>query len=179
MAWRGSPAAGMYRGQPCIATSRHRLCPNAGLAPWVPATTPPCWSTSRRPSPKAVSPARATARSGPVCAFPASAARPDGWLHPDAEGKLLVGAPVRDHRGVAPGAARFRRLVQYPLAGRPPWPQDACQDQGRPATDHGSGRMNDAAACLTTLVQYSGCPEELIISLWNVTLTPFLTGFTW
>src|SRR5512132_131415 len=78
MAWRGSPAAGMFRGQPCIATGRHRLCPNAGLAPWVLATTPPCWSTSRRQSPRAVSPAKATARSGPVCAFPASAARPDG-----------------------------------------------------------------------------------------------------
>src|SRR5512147_1358573 len=75
MAWRGSPAAGMFRGQPCIATGRHRLCPNAGLARWVLATTPPCWSTSRRPSPRAVSPARATARSGPVCAFPASTAR--------------------------------------------------------------------------------------------------------
>src|SRR5512132_883186 len=48
MAWRGSPAAGMFRGQPCIATGRHRLCPNAGLAPWVLATTPPCWSTSGR-----------------------------------------------------------------------------------------------------------------------------------
>ena len=39
-----------------------------------------------------------------------------------------------------PGAARFRRLVQYPVAGRPPWPQDTCSDQGRPATGHGSGR---------------------------------------
>jgi hypothetical protein len=27
--------------------------------------------------------------------------------------------------------------------------------QGRPATGHGSGRMNDAAACLATLVQYT------------------------
>jgi winged helix-turn helix protein len=62
---------------------------------------------------------------------------------------------TRDHRRVTPGAAGFRRLVQYPLAGRPPWPQDACSDQGRPATGHGSSRMNDAAACLTTLVQYS------------------------
>ena len=34
--------------------------------------------TSRRPSPRAVSPARSTARFGPLCAFPASAARPDG-----------------------------------------------------------------------------------------------------
>src|SRR5512147_1049865 len=59
MAWRGSPAAGMFRGQPCIATGRPRLCPNAGLARWILATTPPCWSTSRRPSPRAVSPARA------------------------------------------------------------------------------------------------------------------------
>ena len=62
--------------------------------------------------------------------------------------KPLVGVPLRDHRGVTPGAARFRRLVQYPLAGRPPWPQDACSDQSRPATGHGSGRMNDAAECL-------------------------------
>ena len=36
MAWRGSPAAGMFRGQPCIATGRHRSCPNAGLVPWDP-----------------------------------------------------------------------------------------------------------------------------------------------
>src|SRR5512133_3209276 len=35
MAWRGSPAAGMFRGQPCVATGRHWLCPNAGPAPWV------------------------------------------------------------------------------------------------------------------------------------------------
>src|SRR5512133_1621726 len=86
---------------------------------------------------------------------PARGQRRRRALHPDAEGKPLVGAPLRDHRGVAPGAARFRRLVQYPLAGRPPWPQDACSDQGRPATGHGSGRMNDAAACLTTLMQYT------------------------
>src|SRR5512140_663179 len=86
---------------------------------------------------------------------PARGQRRRRALHPDAEGKPLVGAPLRDHRGVAPGAARFRRLVQYPLAGRPPWPQDACSDQGRPATGHGSGRMTAAAACLTTVVQYS------------------------
>ena len=68
---------------------------------------------------------------------------------------LLWGAPLRDHRRAAPGAARFRRLLQYPLAGRPPWPQDTCSDQGRPATGHRSGRMNKAAACLTTVAQYT------------------------
>ena len=60
---------------------RHRQAPAGPKrrpAPWVPATTPPCWSISGRPSPRAVSPARATARSGRDCAFPASAARPDG-----------------------------------------------------------------------------------------------------
>jgi hypothetical protein len=41
MAWRGSPAAGMFRGQPCITTGRHRCAQTPAWPPWVPATTPP------------------------------------------------------------------------------------------------------------------------------------------
>ena len=76
-------------------------------------------------------------------------------LHPDAEGEPALGAPLRDHRGAAAGTARLRRLVQHPLAGRPPWPPDARSGQGRPAAAHGSGRMTAAAACLITVAQYT------------------------
>src|SRR5512147_90396 len=90
-----------------------------------------------------------------VLRAPARRQRRRRTLHPYAEGKPLVGAALRDRRGVAPGAAGFRRLVQYALAGRPLWPQDTCSGQGRSAERHRLGRMNYAAACLTTLVQYS------------------------
>ena len=49
----------------------------------------------------------------------------------------------------------FAALVKHPLAGRPPWPQDTRSGQGRPATGHGSGRMNAPAACLMIVVQYT------------------------
>ena len=53
------------------------------------------------------------------------------------------------------------------MAGRPPWPPNTRSGQGRPTTGHGSGRMNDAAACLTTLVQYSELQSPLTISLYK------------
>ena len=53
--------------------------PSAVSIAAVPPHRPPPHRPSRRPRrPRAVSPAKATARSGPACAFPASAARPDG-----------------------------------------------------------------------------------------------------
>ena len=55
----------------------------------------------------------------------------------------------------APGADRIRRLLQYPLAGRPSSPPHTRSGQGRPAADQELGRMNDPAACLITLAQYT------------------------
>jgi aminopeptidase-like protein len=55
-----------------------------------------------------------------------------------------------------------RRLLQHPLAGRPSWPPNTRSGQGRPAERHRLGRMNDAAACLITVVQYK---ESLVAYL--------------
>ena len=65
-----------------------------------------------------------------VLRAPARGQRRRRAVHPYPQGKPAVGAPLRDHRGVAPGAARIRRLVQHPLAGRPPSPPDTRSGQG-------------------------------------------------
>src|SRR5512132_1771110 len=97
-------------------------------------------------------------------------------------GKPAVGAVLPDHRGVAPGADRIRRLVQHPLAGRPSSLPDTRPGQGRPAADQGLGRMNDPAACLITVMQYS--PNvNFGLAIENILPVPgkgiLITGWLW
>ena len=109
---------------------------------------------TRAPTAQALEP-----QSGRACAG-SSAPSARTWPRDRSSATIMArttapGPPRRDHRGAAPGAARVRRLVQHPLAGRPPWPPDTRSDQGRPTTAHGSGRMNKAAGCLIFQTQYN------------------------
>ena len=48
-------------------------------------------------------------------------------------------------------------LPEFAEAGRPSSLQETRPGQGRPAALHGPGRMNHAASCLISLVQYTRC----------------------
>src|SRR6516165_12550094 len=62
-------------------------------------------------------------------------------LHPNPEGKSLVGADLRHDRGSAPGAARVPRELQRHLADRTAWLHHASGLSPQTASTRGSGRI--------------------------------------
>ena len=72
------------------------------------------------------------------------------------EALLSVRGRLETHRGAAPGAARFRRLIKPVTGWSPAIATEHPLGQSRPGDQPDrSARMNTAAACLISLAQYT------------------------
>ena len=166
---------------PCIAIGRHRPPRNAVPVRWDPAT-PLCWLHQAGIAEKPLH-RRGLSQHPGATALRRHAQLTQAGATPDAGERVAGAAPGRQAAGR--GARRQHhheavdsrktccgcilsdleklRLALLEFAdcdntrwlGRS-WQPNTRPGQGRPAADQRLGRMNDAAACFITVVQYSG-----------------------